>query len=172
MDTNYIVAALKSGFTGTQIAEGLGVSASAVAQHIEKNNLAQLAAENSKFQAIDDDLNEIESMVASKLKKSLKLAVLQPMQLARLLQIVNGTKRRSLAEGKQVIDQTNVRLVQLNFTPRANPQVVKNARNEVIEVSGRSLQTLPSGKLAEKLERKEISHDSQSEKKISAGDYI
>ena len=175
MDSNYLIAALKSGFTESQIAEGMGVSQSAVRQYIQAHSLEKIAKENSQFKEIDKTLNDTEALIAEKLHRAMKNAILNPMQLGRLLQIVNGTKRRSLAEEQQVINQSNVRLVQLNFRPRQTPEVVRNSRNEVIEVNGRALSTIPSGKVVARIgksNKEELPNDSQSKTPLNPADYL
>jgi len=147
MDKNFVVTALRNGFTDTQIAESLGVTPSAVSQAIDAYGLREMAKQNSKFESIDSGLNDLEDTLVKKLKESVRFAVLNPMQLASILRTVNGAKRRSGGEGGPTIG-INTQLVHLTLPQRREVHVVKSARNEVIEVEGRVLQTIPSGKMA------------------------
>lgn len=147
MDRNFVVTALRNGFSDSQIAQSLGVTQSAVAQAIESYGLKEIAAQNSKFESIDAGLNDLEELVVKKLKTSMGFAVLTPMQLASILRTVNGAKRRSGGEGGPNIG-IHTQLVNLNLPQRREVAVTKSALNEVIEVEGRVLQTLPSGKLS------------------------
>ena len=159
MDQKYLVAALKSGFSETSIAQSMGVSPSAVHQYIEEHGLKEIAAQNSRFRNIDDGLNSIEEKLVRKLNKSLDLAVLNPMQLGNLLKTINGAKRRSLAEGANIVDNST-HFVQINLPKREMPKVTKNRNNEVIEVEGETFKTLPSGKLTEEVKHAEKSENS------------
>lgn len=144
-----VIAALRNGFTNTQIAGALGVTDSAVHQFIEENGLAAIAMQNSKFAAIDDKLNSLEDFVLTKLESSMKMAVMDPIRLAAVYKTLNGAKRRSLAEGQNIQNINNVRLVNLNLPKHVEVKIGLSARNEVIEVEGRPINTLPAGKLVE-----------------------
>jgi predicted transcriptional regulator len=147
---DFILSALRGGFSETQIAEALNVTVSAVEQLINSHGLRDLAAKNSKFESIDEKLNSIEEKILEGLEKQVKF-ISDPMKLTRMLQVVNGSKRRSLAEGRTLQDNS-VRLVQLNLPERVIPQVRLNERNEVIEVNERPLLTMQSGRLLQQLE--------------------
>lgn len=148
IDSNYVLAALRSGFSEIQIANGLGVTQSAVQQHIEEHGLASMAAQNSKFQNIDSKLLSLEDALLDRLAKRLPLEVsLSAPKIAGIYRIINSAKRRSLGEGPN-IQNTNV-LVSLNLPARELPKVVVSKNNEVVEVDGRVLQTLPSAKISE-----------------------
>lgn len=161
----YIVSALKAGFGTRQIAAGLGVTDSAVTQCIDEHGLKDLASQNSKFAEIDKKYNSLELTALQKLEKSLQYAALSPMQACNVIRTLNGAKRRSLAEGQNILNQNNVQLVQLNLPVRHKPKVTLSDRREIIEVNGRVLQTLPSGKLTEKTKetQKVLANEQRSE---------
>ncbi len=144
-----VVAALRAGFSNTQIASSFGVTDSAVTQFIESHNLQHIAAQNSKFQAIDDSLNDLEGVVLNKLANSMKLAILDPIKLAAVYKVLNGARRRSLSEGQTVNNFNQIRLVSLNLPTHVQVSVGMSPRNEVIEVDGRAINTMPAGKLVE-----------------------
>lgn len=144
-----VVAALRSGFNNSQIAAAMGVTDSAVIQFVDAHGLAQLAAQNSKFQAVDEKLNALEETVLDKLTTSLKTAVMDPIRLTAVFKVLNAAKRRSLAEGNTIHNFNDVRLVSLNLPQHVEVKVGMNSRNEVIEVEGRPILTLPAGKLVE-----------------------
>lgn len=178
INLSYIVSALKSGFTETAIAGGLGCSVSAVSQAIEEHQLKALAAENSRFKNIDEKYNKLEEKALEKLEKGLEFAVLNPIQACRVINTLNSAKRRSLSEGQTILNQNNTQLVQLNLPERYAPKVVKNDQNEVIEVNDRVYNTMPSSKLdglqdsRTKLARnKELKYEPVSDKKAVA-DYL
>lgn len=148
INRGYILAALKQGFSDSQIAAGLGVSQSAILQFIDGNDLRNQAAAESKFTKIDDQINTLEEKILQKLDASMKMAVMNPLQWGGLFKIVNGAKRRSLSEGRPILEG-GATLVQLTLPERMRVSVQRNQQNEIIEVEGRLLTTLPAGKLVE-----------------------
>jgi predicted transcriptional regulator len=148
VNRQYIVSALKQGFSQTQIAQGLGVTSSAVHQFVEEHGIAAEVAAQSQFMNIDSKMNDLEERILGKLEASVKHAVMDPLKWAHLFKIVNGAKRRSLSEGRPVYEGGST-LVALNLPQRMTIEVTRNQQNEVIEVQGRALHTLPAGKLVE-----------------------
>jgi predicted transcriptional regulator len=144
-----VVAALRNGFDQAQIAGAMGVTDSAISQFISEHGLAAVAAQNSQFKEHDNKLNALEESVLDKLAKVMNTAILDPIRLAAVYKTLNGAKRRSLAEGQTIQNINNVRLVSLNLPRHVEVKVGLNANNEVIEVEGRAINTLPAGKLVE-----------------------
>jgi predicted transcriptional regulator len=144
-----VVAALRSGFDQAQIAGAMGVTDSAISQFIAEHGLASVAAQNSQFREIDDKLNRLEETILGKLEKSMQTAVLDPIRLSAVYKVLNGAKRRSLAEGQTIQNINNVRMVSLNLPRHVEVKVGLNSRNQVVEVEGRAINTLPAGKLVE-----------------------
>jgi predicted transcriptional regulator len=153
MNPDYIVSALRSGFTESQIAQGLGVTQSAVTQYIEAHSLMDRVGDMRKFENIDNLYNTMEEFALKKLQESSRMAIMNPMKWAQIVKTLNGAKRRSLSEGRAVLE-SGATLVQLSLPARLQVEVRKNAQNEVIEVQGRALNTLPAGKLMERIEPK------------------
>lgn len=149
IDKSFILAALRSGFADSQIAEALGVTSSAVAQLIDAHGLRAMAVKNSRFSTIDENLTELEDELVKKLKQQVRF-VQDPMKIGRLLQIVNSTKRRSLAEG-QAPNLGQARLVQLNLPERLRISVEFNAENELVSVNGRSMATATPGRVIDQV---------------------
>ncbi len=165
INSETVVAALRAGFSNTQIASSLGVTDSAVLQYIEAHNLQDLAAQNSKFQKIDTTLNSLEEMVLGKLEKSINMAVMDPLKWTAIYKTLNGAKRRSLAEGQNLTNINNVKLVTLNMPAQVQVKVGLSSRNEVVEIGGRAITTMPSGKvvaMAGVTTRGSLSHDKQT----------
>lgn len=144
-----VIAALRNGFDQAQIAGAMGVTDSAISQFISEHGLAAVAAQNSQFKQIDDKLNKLEESVLDKLEKTMKTAVLDPVRLSAVYKVLNGAKRRSLAEGQTIQNINNVRMVSLNLPRHVEVKVGLNSRNQVVEVEGRAINTLPAGKLVE-----------------------
>lgn len=144
-----VIAALRNGFDQTQIAGAMGVTDSAISQFIAEHGLAAVAAQNSQFKEHDNKLNALEEAVLDKLGKVMQTAILDPIRLSAVYKVLNSAKRRSLAEGQTIQNINNVRLVSINLPKHVEVKVGLNSRNEVIEVEGRSINTLPAGKLVE-----------------------
>jgi predicted transcriptional regulator len=144
-----VVACLRNGFSESQIASSLNVTQSAISQFIQEHGLQSIAAQNSKFETMDSKLNDLEDCILDKLSQTLKYTVLPPMHLAKIYQTVNSAKRRSMNDGAVIHNHNNVNLVQLNLPTHVKVKVGINSRNEVIDIEGRAITSLPSGKLAE-----------------------
>ncbi len=162
-----IVAALRGGFTDSQIAQQLGVSQSAILQAIDAHGLREIASINSKFAAHDEKLNDLESVVLDKLTAMMKCGiVLDPLKLTAIYKTLNGAKRRSMAEGRE-LPGNNVQLISINLPQHIQVKVGLNSRNEVISVGENPLNTLPAGKLVDLAGNREsirgaLSHESST----------
>jgi len=163
VNKEFLLSALRSGFTETQIAEALNVTPSAVAQVIDAHDLRAEAAKNSRFESIDNKWNSLEEKILERLEKTYK-SVQDPMKLTRMLQVINGAKRRSLAEGKS-LQADGARLVQLNLPERVQLAVSFNLNNEVIEINGRNLTTAQPARVLK--EAQELPHANQSQARVA-----
>lgn len=160
---SFIRTCLGNGLTDSQIAEQLGVSASAVTQVIDKYGLRDAAAENETFATIDALYNKAELQAIKQLNRVIG-SVLDPMKLTKVIQTINSAKRRSMVNGDGTGD-TNVQFVQINLPAHVEAKVVVNAKNQVAEVDGRPLVTMPSGKLLKEIDNngtEQLEHNPQS----------
>lgn len=144
---NTVVAALRAGFTDSQIAQAFDVTQSAVSQFIDAHGLREEAAQGSKFRELDDQYNKLEKIALDKLERSLQLAVLDPLSITRVLGVLNGAKRRSLAEGAGVVNNNTTRIVNIQLPEHVRVRAVLNAQSEVVEIDGRTIATIDSGKI-------------------------
>lgn len=147
----FITKALRSGFNESQIAANLGITQSAVSQYIDAHGLADDLKQNKTTRDVDANLNDIELMVTERIKAGLRFAPVSVMQLGNLLRTVNGAKRRSL--GNEAQASGDDRLVALRLPQHIQISINVNAQNELIEVDGRTLTSLPSGQLLEEAMR-------------------
>src|SRR5699024_7599695 len=148
---SFIRTCLKNGLTDAQIAKELNVSTSAVTQVIDRYELREIAKENQTFAQIDSLYNKVELDAIKQLSRTIG-TMLDPMKLTRVIQTVNSARRRSMvdAEGGQ---SNNVQLVQIDLPQHIEAKVVVHERNQVSEVDGRPLITMPSGKLLEEVNK-------------------
>lgn len=143
---DYIVSCINAGQTDAQIASALSVSQSAIAQLVDKYGLRESAQINETFSEIDALYNKTELSAIKHLSRTVGL-ISDPMKLSRIIQVVNGAKRRSLAmQGKAGEDGTS-KIINLRLPKHVEVQVQLNARNQVAEIDGREIATLPSGNL-------------------------
>lgn len=146
INAEYVTSCIRAGFQDSQIAQACGVTQSAVAQYIEEHKLREAAGVHQKFQDIDDTLNDIELLVAKRLKQAIALEV-NPMKLAHVLRTVNGAKRRSLSEGQPL--PGSAAIVRLELPKHMQLRIQHNAQNEVIAVEDQNLRTFQAGRLLE-----------------------
>lgn len=173
----YIISALRSGFSDSQIADALGVTQSAVSQLIDSHGLRETASANSRFATIDEKLNSIEEKALDGLDKQVRF-VHDPMKLLKIVTGINNAKRRSLAEGKSVIQNNNVQLVQISLPQHLREEVKLNAQNQVVAVGDRDLVTIQSGKLLKEVapNTEQLpapgAKDETSREKTTVADYL
>lgn len=166
----FIISALRAGFAEVQIAEALNVTVSAVEQLINAHGLRDLAARNSKFESIDNKLNNLEEKILDKLEKVLPFAN-KPETVTKMLTAVNGAKRRSLAEGRTLQDNS-VRLVQINLPERVQHKVALNSQNQVVGIDDRELITAPSGQVLERVRQENRNALEQKSKAAQIADHL
>lgn len=138
---------LAKSFSVGQIAQILGVTPSAVSQQISTYKLASSeatppTAANDLDSLLDSTEHRILSSLAEKLTPA-TTAQLNPLQLGKLLTQVNGAKRRAASSQQPTsAPAATATLVLPQFI--LNQHVVINDRNELKEVGGVLLESLPS----------------------------
>lgn len=146
------------------LANGVGTSATAEAVGCDPSYVSQLAdlhaaeiaekkaARFSAFIARDKLLEDAEDLA---LKKTVQLIpfITRPSEAARVFDVLNTAKRKTGAEtGANTNGGT---IVNINISQAAAVQYVKSADNQIIEMDGRSMATLPAKHLETRLlERK------------------
>jgi transcriptional regulator with XRE-family HTH domain len=144
---SYIISCLEKGFSESQIAAALGVTQSAVSQLIEAKNLKSQLQQHETFDKIDTNLNKIELKLSDTLLKMLNQpgTMLNPMQVGSLLKTVNSARRRSTGEGREL--PGSAKLVAIKLPEHVKARIVVSAENQLLEIDGQSLATLPSSEL-------------------------
>lgn len=141
---------LGSGLTPATIAVSLGCDASYITQLLSDDQF-RAAVQDLKFKNLraaalrDEELDNLEDVLLSKLKTALPMMV-QPALLLKSFQVINGAKRRATPVQEQTIIHNNI--VNLEFPTATSVQFRSNPKNEIIEVEGRPLATLPSNIVA------------------------
>jgi predicted transcriptional regulator len=144
----YIEQALSKGFTAAQIANALHSTESAVSQLISTYNIS-VGKSSKKAAALDDIYDNLEHKAADLLGKSLAVCELDPVRLSMVLSRLNSLKRRSYGEGHGAVGGAAGALVSLQLPQQVAraPQVSLSARNEIIEIDGRTIATIDRNRL-------------------------
>lgn len=148
VDDNQIVEFLSKGFNQTQVAQICSCTqayvnqvASARAEDIE---VAKAVATIQK-QEIDQSYDDLEELLLERLKVVLPYET-NTQVLLRAVQVVNAAKRKTepvhspVAPGTTTINQA-ILVMPTRFVqaPQAQPDIVINGNNEIVEIEGRPL---------------------------------
>jgi NADH dehydrogenase/NADH:ubiquinone oxidoreductase subunit G len=148
-DKDRAISLLGQGFGGSQVAAAIGVDVSLVSQWLADPVIrAQVAELRSKVlqqaAAADTKLEDIETRALQLVSDKL-VFVKSPMEAARIYATLNGAKRKTA--GINPIDDANATAsvtITLPASIKATVQVQLNSANQVVDVNGRSMATLPS----------------------------
>jgi predicted transcriptional regulator len=165
MDTRgKIVELLGKGVRPIQVAVVLGVSPSLVSQVLAepgvREGVSSALLEANLAQAVrDQKLNALEDKCIQAVEDSMKLysGVLKPTESLNMLKIVNGLVRRSpqLPAGLGSVEEAGSKTVVLQLPEHMHNSVVQiqvNTSNEIVEVNGREMRTMPTGGVLKELE--------------------
>jgi arginine/lysine/ornithine decarboxylase len=159
---------LGAGLENSVVASALGVSASLVSQWLSEEtfadevqtlklvNLTQATERDRKWNTLEDKLlDKLEFLLPT---------LTNPAVVLQALRTVNGATRRSNPrELEPVANQTHVHL---HMPSLLAAKFVVNPANQVVEVDGRSIATMPANAVVKELERRKqlqeiIPHPSQ-----------
>lgn len=145
---------LGQGVSNKDVAEELGLTPSAVTQLASKPEVAQKIEEAQATQlaastAIDAKYDRIEDKLLDQLEKTIPL-LLRPMEISKVLQTVNGAKRRGV--GHKSNEQGPARILNLNIPVALQTKFVVNSNNQVVEAGEQTLVTMPSSNIAKMAE--------------------
>lgn len=140
---------LAGGCTQVQVASATGLSESRISQIVSNPEVAakisgarieKLGAANTRDAAYD----ALEDSLIEKMAESLPFAQ-KPLEIARLLKVVNEAKRRGIANTEQTSSTTNV--VQLLMPTTIVQKFTTNINNQVISTGDQVLETIQSNTL-------------------------
>jgi hypothetical protein len=143
---------LGDGVEASAISRALGCDPSYISQLMADENFAaevtsQRVLNLTDATSRDRKLSKLEDLAIDKLEQTIQW-VSKPMEAARILQIVNGTKRRG-AELNGAQAQGSAPTVILQLPEAARVTFTLNSNSQVVDVDGRSMAPLPSNKLME-----------------------
>lgn len=167
---------LGQGIPAAAVASALGVSESRISQLMSDKTFAAEVQE-LRFHALqkhndrDISYDTLEDSLLVQLKRSIPM-LLRPMEITKVLQVVNAAKRRGVSAPDATINQQNV--VNITMPTKIVQQFTTNVNNQVITAGTQDLNTIQSGAMKTLLAAeatsaalqsavKEISHDIQRE---------
>lgn len=160
---------LGSGYPAPIVASSVGVSESYISQLMSLDWFSAQVQELKflnlkKHTELDDAYDDLEEKLLKKLDKLVPLLI-KPMDISRVLQTVNGAKRRGA--GSSEVGHITQNIVQLSLPPALLQRFIKNANNQIVEVQDgtgqqNSLVTTSSGSL-ERLSREAREADELSD---------
>lgn len=145
------ISYLSKGIAPGNVAEALGVSASAISNLLSEDEFREtLAAKrfelSEKQNRHDDNLDDLEASLIASAKQSIAM-ITRPLEILRAASIINAMKRR----GAQAPDSQNASPVVLNLVlPQAiMSRFTLNSHNQVIAAGDQELVTIQSHKVAD-----------------------
>lgn len=143
---------MSSGLEPAVIARAVGCEPSYISQLMEDEGFreaVQAARIVNLTDATERDkrLSRLEDSAIERLEATIPM-VMKPMDAAKILQIVNNTKRRG-AELSGGNATSGAPVVQLMLPEAARVQFTFNSSNQIIDVEGRSMAPLPTTRLVQ-----------------------
>lgn len=136
------------------VAAACGVSVSRISQLMSEEEFSSKVTElrfNSlqKYNEQDSSYDDIEKQATEQLKKTLPL-IMRPMELVKVIQVINGAKRRGTSAPEAILEKqqvVNISLPSVVINNYTNLQPVTNVHNQVVRVGDQDLTTLQSSSL-------------------------
>ena len=144
---------LGQGLGAEMVASAIGVSVSRISQLLSETEFAAQVADLrfrnlSKHNERDAEYDKLEDELIIKMRDLMPFMV-RPMEVARVLQIINQAKRRGSSAPESITNQQTV--VQLNMPTTIYQKFTVNANNQVIQAGQQQLITVQSGNMAKLL---------------------
>jgi hypothetical protein len=143
---------LGDGLEPIAISRALGCEPSYISQLMEDENFKAAVQQQRVINLTDATgrdrkLSKLEDLAIERLEATIGF-ITRPMEAARILSIVNGTKRRG-AELNGAQAQGSAPTVILNLPEAARVSFTFNTSSQIVDVEGRSMAPLPNSKLIE-----------------------
>lgn len=151
--TDRIKTLLGNGMSNDVVANAVGVSPSYISQLMSDEqfhrDVVDLRVKNhSQVTERDRSWDGIEDSLLTKLTEIIPYMT-RPNDILNALKTANAAKRRSV-QSQEAMAQT-AQVVTLNMPVKVIHNYVTNSRNEVVEVDGQTLVTMPAAVLMQKL---------------------
>lgn len=150
---------LGQGLSNTVVATALGISESRVSQLLSDEEFSkkvrELRYQNlQKHNKRDNSYDELEDKVLKKLHQAVDF-VTKPLELTRIMQVVNSAKRRGTSAPEALtVNQTVVNLSLPNAILQKYNVVVNNQSNQVVQAGSQNLTTIQASSLKKLLGEK------------------
>ena len=150
-----VVDLLASGLSTSAIAEALGCSQSYISQLQSQDSIAEAVqakkvAKTAKAIETETKLTDIKQVLVNRLSE-LAPYMTKPMEVVRVLEVVDNMERKSAMRPAQ---STGNQIVQLVLPKQSHVRFTLSAQNEVIEVEGRPMASLPAPQIWAQLQEK------------------
>lgn len=155
LDKNQVKELLGTGLSNEIVASAVGCDQSYISQLMADPNFANdvIALRTKALQSHnkrDSKLNDLEDILIDKYREVVDTgAIYKPNDILRSLAVINKANRRGVPAQQNVTVQNQV--VNLVLPPILVRQFVTDRRNEVVEVDGQTLVTMPSSTLLKTL---------------------
>ncbi len=148
---------LAAGVSQVQVANAVGVSESYISQLMENEEFRNEVIKARGDAALEDvqadeEADDIEGIARKKIKQLLPFEN-NVMKVLKVYQVMNGAKRKTAPE--QAMQQNAGVIVNITLPQRAIVDFKLTSDKQVVEVAGRSMATLPSNVLHQKLRQEQ-----------------
>ena len=146
---------LGSGLSNEIVASTIGCHPSYISQLMSDENFYSAVIEKrtqtlASHTIRDRNLDGIEDKLIAKLSELIESnMVYKPQDLLRMFAVINAAKRRGV--GVQDSTVVNNTVVNLQISRTVKTKFTTNAQNEVVEIEGKSMVTMPAAQLLGKL---------------------
>lgn len=152
------LALLGQGLGPEMVASAIGVSISRISQLLSETDFAAAVADLrfknlSKHNERDNRYDLLEDQLIDKMNDLMPFMV-RPMEVARVLQIINAAKRRGSSAPESITNQQTV--VNLIMPTQVYQKFTVNTMNQVVQAGQQQLITVQSGQMANLLDRTKL----------------
>ena len=143
------LALLGQGVGAEAVAAAIGVTPSAISQLLSRTDFAASVAELrfrnlSKHNERDSAYDRLEDELIDKMRDLMPFMV-RPMEVAKVLQIINGAKRRGSSAPEHITQQQTV--ITLNMPTTVVQKFQVNTMNQVVQAGQQALITVQSASM-------------------------
>lgn len=161
---------LGQGIPPSAVASALGVDPSAISQLMSDSDFSEKVTEAkfttlSKYNEHDSSIDGLESKILVKMAETLPYMT-KPLELLKSFQVLNAAKRKGHSAPESIT--TKQTIVQLILPEITMQKFQSNIHNQVVQVGERSLLTMPSNKLLQITEVKNV--ETRTEKLSNGAD--
>lgn len=159
------VKLLGQGIGTEAVATALGVSPSRISQLLAIPAIAEEVSELrfknlQKHNERDATYDSLEDDLLKKLKAASPL-LLRPMEITKVLQVINAAKRRGSSAPESIVNQNT--LVNISLPVKVINKLTTNVNNQVISIGNQDLLTIQSSAVQALKDVKELSNDATRE---------